>query len=102
VENREVRHCNWIRFTKSSTNIDDVNVVAVKAKDEPIFQTVKNIKPNDEIIVFYDATDEKIQPEPEVLPKEITDQEKSPEIGKLSVYKFLYTYFHSYIMFFTF
>ncbi|XP_052060500.1 zinc finger protein 235-like [Mytilus californianus] len=54
VENRKVRHCNWIRFSKSSGNINDVNFIAAIVKDQPIYQTIRPVKPNDEIVVFFD------------------------------------------------
>lgn len=79
-----MRHCNWIRFVKSSSNIDDVNFVAVTIKEEPVFQAVKHVKPNDPIVVFFDAEEENRKQEPEVTDREIPEQEQSPEIGKLN------------------
>lgn len=52
VEDREVRHCNWVRFLKYSTSFADVNIVGIKIKDEIIFQTVKKILPNEEIVAY--------------------------------------------------
>ena len=52
VEDREVRHCNWVRFLKYSTSPADVNIVGIKIKDEIIFQTVKKILPNEEIVAY--------------------------------------------------
>ena len=50
VEDREVRHCNWIRFLKTSDVINDVNLVGMKMKNEVVFQTIKTILPNEEIV----------------------------------------------------
>lgn len=58
VEDRLVRHCNWIRFSKSSTNIKDVNFLATIVQGEPLYQTIRQIKPNDEIVVFFDQARE--------------------------------------------
>lgn len=58
VDGRDVRHCNWIRFLKSSNNLDDVNMVGVKVDGEAIFQTVKIIRPNEEVLAFFDITGE--------------------------------------------
>ena len=54
VENRMVRHCNWIRFSKSSGNINDVNFIAAIVKDQPVYQAIRPVKPNDEIVIFFD------------------------------------------------
>ena len=54
VEDREVRHCNWVRFLKYSTCLEDANIVGIKVKDEVVFQTVKTILPNEEIVAFLE------------------------------------------------
>ena len=75
-----MRHCNWIRFVKASTNIDDVNIVAVTVKNEPIFQAIKDIKPNDEIVVFFETDKQKVKANiVKTEPNEVPEQEKSPE-----------------------
>ena len=59
VEDRQVRHCNWVRFLKYSSSPGDVNLVGIKVKDEVVFQTVKTILPNEEIIAYLrDPNDE--------------------------------------------
>ena len=59
VEDREVRHCNWVRFLKYSPTPSDVNLVGIKVKDEVVFQTVKTILPNEEIVAYLrDPNDE--------------------------------------------
>ncbi|KAI0225023.1 hypothetical protein LSAT2_023998 [Lamellibrachia satsuma] len=54
VEDQEVRHCNWVRFVRSSTNVDDVNTVATKVRGQPLFQIVKAVPPNGELLVYFD------------------------------------------------
>ena len=56
VDDREVRHCNWVRFLKYSTSLEEVNIVGIKLKGEVIFQTVKKILPNDEIVAYLEDT----------------------------------------------
>ncbi|KAJ8316390.1 hypothetical protein KUTeg_006404 [Tegillarca granosa] len=77
VEDREVRHCNWIRFIKSSTDISSVNMIATRVKDQPVYQTIKLIKPNDEIVVFFDVQDEDQEPEPELVSESVGDGNKT-------------------------
>ena len=54
IEDQDVRHCNWVRFVRSSTNVDDVNIVATKVRGEPLFQIVKEVPPNGELLVYFD------------------------------------------------
>ena len=54
IDDQDVRHCNWVRFIRSSTNVDDVNTVATKVRDEPLFQIVKEVPPNGELLVYFD------------------------------------------------
>ena len=61
VEGREVRHCNWVRFVKSSTNIAEVNIVGLSVQGDTIFQALKPIHPNDELVVFFDVPSRKTQ-----------------------------------------
>jgi hypothetical protein len=65
VEERKVRHCNWLRFLKSSDNVDEVNMVAVKVEGQLLFQTVRPFRPNDEIVVYFDEPSKKPQHYPE-------------------------------------
>lgn len=54
VNRRRVRHCNWIRFLKiASKYSDDVNIIGTKIKGEPIYETVKTIPANSELVVYY-------------------------------------------------
>jgi hypothetical protein len=61
VDERKVRHCNWLRFLKSSDNVDEVNMVAVKVEGYSLFQTVRPIRPNDEIVVYFNEPCKKPQ-----------------------------------------
>lgn len=51
VEKREVRHCNWVRFLRASTNMNDVNVIARRVNKRPQFQVIKPLPVNAELKV---------------------------------------------------
>ncbi|XP_070203278.1 uncharacterized protein [Littorina saxatilis] len=53
VDGQDVRHCNWVRFVKVSSNPDDVNVIGSKFKGEVFYQVIKHVKPNDELVVLF-------------------------------------------------
>lgn len=54
VAGRAVRHCNWVRFVRTTrTYSDDVNVVGTKIKGEPIYEAVKTIGANSELVVYF-------------------------------------------------
>lgn len=56
IDNQKVRHCNWIRFLgHSPTLTTDVNLYARIIHGEVIYETITNILPNTELIVFYDT-----------------------------------------------
>ena len=61
IDDEEVRHCNWVRFLRSSTNIDEVNMVAVRVKGQTLFQVVTQIPPNGELTVYFDATESAVE-----------------------------------------
>jgi hypothetical protein len=49
-----VRHCNWVRFLRPSPLFTPlVNVVCSKIKGEPVYEAVRPIGANMELIVFY-------------------------------------------------
>lgn len=58
MDENKVRHCNWVRFLKISDVIGDVNMVGFKIKDEIVFQVVKTILPNEEIVAYLQKTDD--------------------------------------------
>ncbi|XP_037959968.1 zinc finger protein 124-like [Teleopsis dalmanni] len=48
------RYCNWIRFLRVSEKYDsNVNLICTKLKGEPIYEAIKNIAPNQELVVFF-------------------------------------------------
>ncbi|XP_014250296.1 zinc finger protein 287 [Cimex lectularius] len=54
VDRRRVRHCNWVRFLRTSTTYSDqVNIIGTKIKGEPIYEAVKNIPANSELVVYF-------------------------------------------------
>lgn len=71
VEDRDVRHCNWVRFLQTSDDIDSTNIVGVKVKGEVVFQTVKTILPNEEIVAYLQRADDNIVAE-NVINKQTT------------------------------
>ncbi|XP_017769256.1 PREDICTED: zinc finger protein 454-like [Nicrophorus vespilloides] len=51
---RKVRHCNWVRFVRVSPTFSPaVNLVATKVRGEPVYEAVKPIPPDTELIVYY-------------------------------------------------
>lgn len=48
-----MRHCNWVRFVKDSTDTEKVNVISSKVKGHCFFQVIKPIKPNEELVVLF-------------------------------------------------
>ena len=82
VEGREVRHCNWVRFLKTCDVIDDANVVGVKIKGEIVYQTIKTILPNEEIVAYLQRTDENLEdvfrPAEETVTPDLSKGKKLP------------------------
>ncbi|KAI2800054.1 hypothetical protein BLOT_012268 [Blomia tropicalis] len=55
VDNKKVRHCNWIRFVTITKLLNEnVNLVGRIIRGEVIYECIQNITPNKEIVVFYD------------------------------------------------
>ncbi|XP_076334403.1 uncharacterized protein LOC143238231 [Tachypleus tridentatus] len=55
VDGRKVRHCNWIRFLQvSSTITKDVNLIGKKIGSRVIYECIKLIPSNKELIVYYE------------------------------------------------
>ncbi|RWS15766.1 zinc finger and SCAN domain-containing protein 2-like protein [Dinothrombium tinctorium] len=56
VDNQKVRHCNWIRFLRHiNTLSSEVNLIGRIVHGEVIYETITNVSPNTEMIVYYDA-----------------------------------------------
>ncbi|XP_011502745.1 PREDICTED: zinc finger protein 235-like [Ceratosolen solmsi marchali] len=57
--NRNKRQCNWIRFLRiMKTYNEQVNLVGTKVKGEPIFEVVKNVQRNAELVAWFLPTHE--------------------------------------------
>ncbi|KAJ8913601.1 hypothetical protein NQ315_013423 [Exocentrus adspersus] len=51
---RKVRHCNWVRFVRVANAFNPaVNFVATKVRGEPVYEAVKPIPPDTELLVYY-------------------------------------------------
>lgn len=51
---RRVRHCNWVRFLRVANSFNPaVNLVATKVRGEPVYEAVKPIPPDTELLVYY-------------------------------------------------
>ncbi|XP_076310465.1 uncharacterized protein LOC143225266 [Tachypleus tridentatus] len=60
VENRKVRHCNWIRFLRCSpTMTSDVNLVGRASRDDITYECIRQVAPNTELIVHYEENRER-------------------------------------------
>ncbi|PSN30671.1 hypothetical protein C0J52_25576, partial [Blattella germanica] len=54
VDRRRVRHCNWVRFLRAaSTYSEEVNLIGTKVKGEPLYEAVKSIPANSELVVYF-------------------------------------------------
>lgn len=54
TNNRKVRHCNWVRFLRvASSYTPAVNLVATKVRGEPVYEAVKPIASDTELLVYY-------------------------------------------------
>ncbi|KAL5020339.1 hypothetical protein ScPMuIL_003231 [Solemya velum] len=81
VDGHSVRHCNWVRFMKSSNKAADANVIAIIINSRPIFHTVRQLKPNEEIVVFFDEPEMTSAPDIEdvvVVDVDMDEKSESP------------------------
>lgn len=54
TDSRKVRVCNWVRFVRVATAFNPgVNFVATKVRGEPVYEAVKAITPDTELLVYY-------------------------------------------------
>ncbi|CAB3360404.1 Hypothetical predicted protein [Cloeon dipterum] len=54
ADGHRVRHCNWVRFLRAANSYnDEVNVIGTKVKGEPVFEAIKSIPPNTEVVVYF-------------------------------------------------
>ena len=54
IDDREVRHCNWVRFLRVAQNPDDVNIIGSRVQGQFVFQVIKTIPPNGELKAYLD------------------------------------------------
>ncbi|XP_033226509.1 histone-lysine N-methyltransferase PRDM9-like isoform X2 [Belonocnema kinseyi] len=48
------RQCNWIRFLRIMQTYDDrVNLIGTKSKGEPIFEVIKDVQPDTELVAWF-------------------------------------------------
>ncbi|CAL1269325.1 unnamed protein product [Larinioides sclopetarius] len=59
IDCRRVRHCNWIRFLKSSPSLNnEVNLLGSLVKGEPVFEAIRTIPSNTELVVYLENSGE--------------------------------------------
>ncbi|XP_076325077.1 uncharacterized protein LOC143233077 isoform X2 [Tachypleus tridentatus] len=59
TDDRRVRHCNWVRFLRvSSTFCPEVNLIGSLVKGEPVYEIIRNVAPNTELVVYYETLEE--------------------------------------------
>ncbi|XP_023224953.1 zinc finger protein 391-like [Centruroides sculpturatus] len=66
VEDRKVRHCNWIRFLRYSCTLNnEVNLIGYRIFNENSYEVIRHVAPNTEMVVYYgDIRDQAISPKP--------------------------------------
>lgn len=75
VEGKEVRRCNWVRFCKSSDKLELSNIFASCSEGKITYQTLRAIKPNDEIVVFFNPSS--VQSDQNIKQEIVGDSEHS-------------------------
>ncbi|XP_076373869.1 PR domain zinc finger protein 5-like isoform X2 [Tachypleus tridentatus] len=57
IDARRVRHCNWVRFLRiSPTFCPEVNLIGSLVEGEPIYEVIRNVAANTELIAYYEAS----------------------------------------------
>ncbi|XP_011630955.1 uncharacterized protein LOC105423024, partial [Pogonomyrmex barbatus] len=52
--NLNKRQCNWIRFLHIVQSYDEqVNLIGTKVKGEPIFEVIKDVQPDTELVAWF-------------------------------------------------
>ncbi|KAL6420843.1 hypothetical protein ACFW04_014378 [Cataglyphis niger] len=52
--NLNKRQCNWIRFLRIVQSYDEqVNLIGTKVKGEPIFEVIKDVQPDTELVAWF-------------------------------------------------
>eukprot|EP00058_Branchiostoma_floridae_P011634 XP_002597122.1 hypothetical protein BRAFLDRAFT_121306 [Branchiostoma floridae] len=62
VDDRKVRHCNWVRFLRSADKEEDVSLVGYREKDRVYFKVVKLVPPNTELLAAFHRDQEATDP----------------------------------------
>lgn len=75
MEGKEVRRCNWVRFCKSSDKLELSNIFASCSVGKITYQTLRAIKPNDEIVVFFNPSS--VQSDQNIKQEIVGDSEHS-------------------------
>ena len=78
MDEHDVRHCNWVRFLRSSNSMADVNIEAMIVDGDPVFRTLKSIAPNEELCTFFEE-EEKEEEEEVVVVVEVVEDEVEEE-----------------------
>lgn len=75
MEGKGVRRCNWVRFCKSSDKLELSNIFASCSEGKITYQTLRAIKPNDEIVVFFNSSS--VHSEGNIKQETVRDSEHS-------------------------
>ncbi|CAN7983268.1 unnamed protein product [Ixodes hexagonus] len=58
---KQVRHCNWVRFVRHSPEFSaEVNLLGSLVKGEPVYEAIRTVASNTELVVFYEDPDEDV------------------------------------------
>lgn len=67
-KSRQVRHCNWVRFVRHSPQFSaEVNLLGSLVKGEPVYETIRTVASNTELVVFYEDADDDVDRTPLTL-----------------------------------
>ncbi|XP_077483636.1 uncharacterized protein LOC144093804 isoform X2 [Amblyomma americanum] len=67
-KSKQVRHCNWVRFVRHSPQFSaEVNLLGSLVKGEPVYETIRTVASNTELVVFYEDSDEDVERTPLTL-----------------------------------
>lgn len=89
VENRQVRHCNWVRFVRLARRLSSrVNLVASPASrsgpQAPVlYRVLRAVQPNTELVAFFSDRARKEEGEEEDAAGMVTSTPKIPTERRL-------------------
>ncbi|XP_022256409.1 zinc finger protein 558-like [Limulus polyphemus] len=59
IDARSVRHCNWVRFLRISPIFcPEVNLIGSLVKGEPVYEVIRNVAANTELVAYYEVLKE--------------------------------------------